>query len=145
MRHNWSVFCRTLLEDTKSKNPSLIEVTERISFRAPLSDERPIHLPLLPRPFFLVSNWRRNEDGDCLKYLARARFLSPQKLELLNLEHEVDLELQGKMRVNGEIGSLPYTTNGTYEFEIAYKDGSDWIPVASIPLEIVHEGPPDPD
>ncbi len=143
MKHIWSVFCRSLLEDKTSNNPSLIEVTERISFKADLSDGHPVDLPF-PSPLFVVSNWRRNKNGDCLKYPSRLRFLSPQGLELLNVEHEVDLENSEKMRVNGKIGSLPYTENGVYEFEISYKDGNDWKTVASIPLEIVHEGLPEP-
>lgn len=143
MRHIWSVFCRTLLEDKTSNNPSLIDVTERISFKADLFEDRPFILPL-SSSLFLISNWRRNEDGDCLKYPARTRFLSPDGTELLNFEYTVDLENSEKMRANGQIGSLSYTENGVYEFEISFKDGNDWKPVASIPLEIVHEGPPDP-
>ena len=143
MKHIWSVFCRSFLEDKRTNNMSLIEVTERISFKSELSEDRPVNLPL-PSPFYLISNWQRNEEGECSKYKTRLRFLSPQGEELLNLEHEVNLEEVEKMRVNGELGSVPYTENGVYEFEISYKDGNDWKTVASIPLEIVHEGLPEP-
>ena len=140
MRHVWTVLCRTLLEDQNSNNPSLIEATERIAFKAEVGDERPLDLPF-PTPLVLVTNWWSDGKEDRRKYLAKVRFISPEEDELLSFEHEVDLERGEKMRVNGQIGSLPYTVNGIYEFEISYLKDEEWTPVTSIPLEIIRQEP----
>ena len=142
MKHIWSIFCRTMIEDKTTNNPSLIEVTERIGFKAELPDERPVALPF-PYPLFVVSNWWRDSEDDKSKYPSRVRFISPDQVELRKIEYEVNLEESGRMRTFGQIAELPFTVNGIYEFEVAYKNNEDWEVVASIPLEIFHEQPDD--
>ena len=140
MKHIWSILCRNLLEDKTSGNASLIEVTERIGFRGELPDERPVVLPF-PFPMHIVSNWWRDSDEDNEKYPCQVRFFSPDREELRANEYEVNLEDFPRMRVFGQIGDLPFTVNGIYEFEVAYKKNENWEVVARIPLEIVHEQP----
>lgn len=127
-----------MLEDKTTNNPSLIEVTERIGFKAELPDERPISLPF-SYPLFVVSNWWRDNDDDKCRYPSRVRFVSPDHVELRIIEYEVNLEDFARMRTFGPIADLPFTVSGIYEFEVAYKNNEDWEVVARIPLEIVHE------
>jgi len=57
------------------------------------------------------------------------------------MEFNVNLEKVTSMRTYGQISELPYTVNGIYEFEVAYRENEEWEVVARIPLEIVHEQP----
>ena len=141
MKHVWSVFCRHMVEDKRTGNPSLIDITERIGFRGDLPGERPINLPF-PFPFFIVSKWSRNADSDLGNYKARVRWLSPDGDELRTIEHELGFGERGaNLHHMVEVQELQYLKNGTYQLEVAYLDNEDWIKVASIPLDIVHEEP----
>jgi len=57
------------------------------------------------------------------------------------MEFNVNLEKVTSMRTYGQISELPYTVNGIYEFEVAYRENEEWEVVARIPLEIVNEQP----
>lgn len=138
MRHIWTVFCRNVLEDKNTSNMGLVDIVERITFSAELLDERPFTLAF-PLPFFIVSNWWKVDVNDESNFFTRIRFISPEGTELLNDEQRLEFENNAKLRISGQVGSLPYTVNGIYEFEIAYKDAEDWKVVARIPLEIIHE------
>jgi len=140
VKHIWSIFCRNLLEDRSSNNPSLIDVTEHIGFRGELPDTRPIVLPF-PFPLFIVSNWWRDSEEDKDTHPCRVRFVSPDGEELRKMEFNVNLEKVTSMRTYGQISELPYTVNGIYEFEVAYRENEEWEVVARIPLEIVNEQP----
>ena len=137
MRHVWTVICQSYLEDKASNNASLIEVLERLSFKTDVPTERRVDIPL-PFQLHIVSLWARDEsdDGDGK---ARVRLLSPEAEELFCVEHYIEFGSRDKIRVNGLMASLPYTVNGSYEFEVCcYMDG-EWTPVAMIPLEILRE------
>lgn len=140
MRHIWTVFCRNVLEDKNTSNLGLVDIVERITFGAELLDERPFTLAF-PLPFFIVSNWWKVDENDESSFITRIRFISPEGTELLNDEQRLEFENTSKLRVSGHVGSLPYTVNGTYEFEVAYKSENSWEVVARIPLEIVREQP----
>ena len=128
------------LEDKNTNNPSLIEVTERITFSGKLAGQRRVDLPF-PAPYSLVSLWQREDKDDSIKELSRVRFISPEEESLLSIEYEIDLDVYEKIRINGRFGSLPFTVNGTYEFEVSYEKSGEWIHAASIPLEIIREEP----
>ena len=140
MKHVWSIVCRNLLEDKITNNPSLIDVTEHIGFTGDLPDERPVTLPF-PVPFLVVSNWWRDDDDDRAKYPCRLRIISPDSTQLKTIEFEVNLEEVASMRTFGHVSEFPYTVNGVYQFEIAYKPTNRWKVVARIPLAITHEEP----
>lgn len=138
MKHIWTVFCRDVLEEKSTDVPSLINVTERIGFRGDLPDERPCTLPF-PFPVHIVSNWWREESDVSNDFVVRVRFLAPDRTELRSLPYDIEFGPGTKFRSIGRIVDLPFTENGVYEFEISYQDGGEWIQVAGIPLEIVHE------
>ena len=142
MRHVWSVLCRSILEDKTSGNSSLIDITERISFKGDPPDERPITLPF-PFPLHIVSNWRRESEESKQKYPCRVRILSPSGEELRTMDFEVNLEEFAGLHTFGRVDDLPFTVSGIYEFELAYRNEKDWEVVARIPLEVVHEEPED--
>ena len=140
MRHIWTVFCRNVLEDKNSGNLSLVDILERTTFSADLPEERPFTVPF-PIPFYIVSSWLKPNENDDSNYYTRIRFISPEGTELVNNEQILEFENSAKLRISGQVGSLPFTVNGIYEFEVAYKKHHNWEVVARIPLEIVHEQP----
>ena len=142
MRHVWSVICRSLLEDKSSGNTSLIDITERIGFKGDPPDERPITLPF-PLPLHVVSSWRRETEVCKRKYPCRLQIVSPSGEVLRTMDFEVNLEDFAGMHTYGRIDELPFTDSGIYEFELAFHDGEDWVAVAQVPLEVVHEEPGD--
>lgn len=140
MKHIWTVICRNVLEDKNTGNLSLVDILDRITFGADLPEERPYTMPM-PRPFYVVSSWLKPEETSTADFCTRIRFLSPDGIELVNHEQKLEVEMSPKLRVSGQVGSLPYTINGFYEFEVAFKSIDNWTVVARIPLEIVHEEP----
>ena len=140
MRHIWSVICRSLLEDKISGKSSLIDITERISFKGDPPDERPITLPF-PVPLHVVSSWRRESEECTNKYPCRLRIVSPSGEVLRTMDFEVNLEDFVGMHTFGRIDDLPFTVSGIYEFELAYCNDEDWVHVAQVPLEVIHEQP----
>ena len=140
MKHIWTIFCRNVLEDKNSGNLSLVDIVERMTFSAELPEERPYIVPI-PIPFYIVSSWLKPDDSDNKSYYTRIRFMSPDEAELVNREQSLEFENSAKLRVSGQVGSLPYTRNGAYEFEVSFRSDGDWQVVAHIPLEIVHEQP----
>lgn len=143
MRHVWSVLCRRCEIDAKSSMPSLIEIPDRLAFRGDLPEDRPLNLPL-PDSFYFVSTWASEGVHEIhQRQEAFVRILAPNGEALSDFLIPIRFN-QASARTTGELNSLPYTENGVYEFEISFKDGNGWKPVASIPLEIIHEGPPEP-
>lgn len=140
MKHIWTVVCHNVLEDKNTGNLSLVGILERITFSADLPAERPYTMPI-QRPLYIVSNWLNQEEVSTTDFFTRIRFLSPDRTELVNEEVKLEFDNSPKLRVSGQVGSLPYTINGIYEFEVAIKLDGDWNVVAQIPLEIVHEQP----
>ena len=72
---------------------------------------------------------------------ARARILSPTGEQLKEIEFSIDLRTNMGNRTTGKINSLMYSGDGIYEFQVCVQENDSWTPVASIPLEIVHEQP----
>lgn len=140
MKHVWSVFCRHMVEDKRTGNPSLIDVTDRIEFRGSLPEERPINLPI-PFPFYIVSKWWRDPHLDLEDYAARVRWLSPDGDELRRFDYQLAFGELERLHTIGELRELHYSKNGTYHLEIEYLDDDDWITVAVIPLDVIHEVP----
>ena len=140
MKHTWSVLCQNYFVDKASNNLSLIEIPDRITFGGNIPDSRPFELRL-PSHLFLVSTWARNGDEDVRLYISLIRVLSPTGDKLGQFETTVDFEEQAKTRTIGKLDKLPFTENGVYHFQVCSKESGLWIPVASIPLEIIHEQP----
>ena len=140
MKHIWTVICRNVLEDKNTGNLSLVDILERITFSADLPEERPYTMPI-QRPLYIVSNWLNQEEASTADFYTRIRFVSPDGAELVNEKVKLRFENSPKLRVSGQVGSLPYTTNGLYEFEIALESNGYWDVVAQIPIEIILEQP----
>lgn len=138
MRHIWSVVCRYALEDRNSNNVSLIETMTQFSFRGDLPERRPVNVPFRLQ---IVSLWRRNMPEKDVMYSQKVRLLSPQGVELTAAEGTIDFQSYDTFRMITSLDTIPFTVNGIYEFELSHKPDNSWVPVACIPLEIIHEQP----
>lgn len=142
MKHLWSVICSKYIISEVSKNLSLIEIADVLTFKTDLPNERPLELPL-PCPLYLVSSWTRESDAEAQVIGALVRVRSPDGSIMQELPFHVDFRHTLGCRTYGTVSSIPYTNNGTYEFEVCIEDGDDWIAVGSIPVQIFHLPPDD--
>lgn len=140
MKHIWTVICRNVLEDKNTGNLSLVDILDRISFSADLPEEGPYTIPI-HQPYYVVTSWLKPDRVSASDFFTRIRFLSPDGAVLVNHEEKLEFEHSSKLRVSGQVGSLPFIVNGMYEFEVAYLDNDEWEVVARIPVEIYHEQP----
>ena len=142
MRHIWTVLCQNCIVDSTSNNPSLIEIPDRVGFKGDLPDERPLELSL-PTPFYLVSKWWKDNSADAVIHNALGRIFSPKGKQLTQFDIPFEFGKSAGHRTIGTVEKLLYSEDGVYEFQICTRESEaeNWIPVASIPLEIVHEQP----
>ena len=138
MRHIWSVLCRHAIEDKDSNNFSLIETISQVSFKGDIPPERPINLPI---SYHIVSLWRRRNDRDGCDYPVRMRIMAPGDVELDSDELTAELSEHGSCTTIFSSGSLHYTENGIYEFEISYRQDEKWIVATQVPLKVTHKQP----
>lgn len=135
MKHLWSVLCSKYIIDETSKNLSLIEIADVLSFKVHLPDERPLDLPL-PSPLYLVSSWIRANDTEAQVVDALVRVRSPDGSILQELPFHVDFQQTLGSRTYGTISSILFRNNGTYEFEVCIRSGDDWTVVGIVPVQI---------
>ncbi len=142
MEHIWSVICQSYIVDRESGNLSLVGIPSRLGFRGDVPDERPFELPLQP-PFFLVTLWRTDTDTIGVTESALVKVRAPNGDVIGTFDVLVEFGDTEGHQTYGKLETVLYQQNGVHRFEVyLYKDG-DWSadPVASIPLEIVHEQP----
>ena len=140
MKHIWSVLCHKYIIDNDSNNLSLIDIPNRIGFQGELPDKRPLELPL-PSALFFVSAWRRGSESDRMKHEARVNIISPDGQHVGHSLIPIDLEQSPGQYILARMDRIVYTVNGVYAFQVCIKENDKWKPVASIPLEIIHQEP----
>ena len=140
MKHVWSVICLNYIVDKETGNLSLIDIPNRLGFRGELPDTRPFELPL-PSPFFLVSTWRRSGDKKESTETVLVKIYGPNDKVIGDFEVSVPFTDSQLHRTYGKTNSILYQEDGLHRFEICIKEDGEWSPVASIPLELVHEQP----
>lgn len=69
--------------------------------------------------------------------------MSPNGEQLAQFDFAFEFSQSTGHRTIGTVEKLLYSEDGVYEFQICTRESEteSWIPVASIPLEIVHEQP----
>lgn len=135
MKHLWSLLCSKYIIDGTSKNLSLIEIADVLTFKVHLPNERPLELPL-PSPLYLVSSWIRESDAEAQIVDALIRVRAPGGSIMQELPFHVDFQQTLGSRTYGTVTSIPFECNGTYEFEVCITDGDDWKEVGTVPVQI---------
>ncbi|MCY4071750.1 MAG: hypothetical protein OXG60_10655 [Chloroflexi bacterium] len=137
MKHVWSVICRHHIVDEESKNVSLIDIVDRLSFEGELPEKRPFELPL-PNVYYFISTWM-SEKGDVQdKYDVMVKIIDPTGVEIGNFRNELVMEPPDGSRTIGAMETFLYTVDGTYWLELHLTKENDTTPVAHIPIEILH-------
>ncbi len=140
MQHVWSMLCRNFIVEEQTRNISLIDIPNRLNFKGELPEKRPFEFPL-PAEFYFLTRWISEQEDSEETYSANVRVIDPTGNEIGIFEFEFTTEPpKGHVSI-GTISSLLYTVDGVYSFEVCLQDNDEWKPVASIPLEILHEQP----
>ena len=140
MKHVWSVLCRNYIVEEQTRNISLIDIPNKLKFSGELPEKRPFAFPM-PSEFYFLTRWISEENDTEEAHSAIVRTIDPTGGEIGFFEFEFTLEPpKGHVSI-GSISSLLYTVDGVYFFEVCLRKNDEWNPVASIPLEIVHEKP----
>lgn len=149
MEHVWTVLCRLSVIDDRRKNVSLIEALEKVSFSVTESELEVHPTGAFPFQAELVSYWIRSDLDAPERARVRILVVSPERKTLNpeGFEYRVDLTEDSRFRSMAHFGTLPYTGDGIYRFEVQYfdEDQEQWLSAASIPLEIVMEIVPSSD
>lgn len=136
MRHVWSVLCRYSVEDRDSRNFSLIDTLNQVSFKGDIPEDRPVTLPISHR---IVSQWRQSKEQCNQEYTVRLRVLTPENVEVVSAEMTVRPASDGNLNTNFHSDTFSYTSDGIYEYEISYSQGDKWIVATQVPLKVTHE------
>ncbi len=140
MQHVWSMLCRNFIVEEHTRNISLIDIPNRLSFQGDLPERRPFEFPL-PSEFYFLSRWI-SEEEDCEEtYSAKVSIIDPTGSEIGSFVFDFSLEPPMGHVSTGRMSTLLYTVNGVYFFEVSLQANDSWKHIASIPLEIVHEQP----
>ena len=134
------MLCRNFIVEEHTRNISLIDIPNRLSFKAELPERRPFEFPL-PSEFYFLSRWISEHEDSEETYSANVRIVDPTGTEIGTFEYEFTLEPPKGHVTTGTISSLLYTVDGVYCFEVCLQNNGTLSPVASIPLEIIHEQP----
>ncbi len=137
MKHVWSVICRHHIVDEESKNVSLIDIIDRLSFEGELPENRPFEVPL-PTVYYFVSTWM-SEKGDVQdKYDVMVKIIDPTGANIGNFTTELEMKPPDGSRTIGAMDTILYTVDGTYWLKLHLSDEQVSSPIAHIPIEIVH-------
>ena len=141
MEHVWSVLCQYLLISEQTRNPSLIEVVERLVFR-PEGNE-PFDYPIqLPVQLNLVSFWWRSRLENPEEGTVRIMIVDPNGTSSSNsnpIEYQIDLSEHTRFRATVVFTSIPFSTTGVYRFNIEIDSNNAWVQIGSVPIEIILE------
>ncbi len=137
MKHVWSVLCRHHIVDETSKNISLIDITDRLTFEGELPDKRPFEVPL-PTVYYFISTWMSEKDDVPYNYDVKVKIIDPTGEEIGNFRMEFAVEPPDGSRTTGVMETFLYTVDGTYWLNLHLMGDKDSAPVAHIPIEIVH-------
>ena len=140
MKHVWSMFCRNFIVEEHTRNISLIDIPNRLKFKGALPEKRPFEFPL-PSEFYFLTRWISEQEDSEETYSANVRIIDPTGSEIGTFEFDFTLEPPQGHVTTGSISSLLYTVDGVYFFEVCLQNNDTSNPVASIPLEIIHEQP----
>ena len=138
MKYVWSVLCRNYIIDEQSKNLSLIDLPNRLSFKGDLPAKRPFEVPL-PSEFYFLSKWMSGKDDNEQRHSVLVKVIDPSSTEIGNFPFEFTLKPESGHVTIGTLTSILYTEDGLYFFEVCLEEDNELKSVASIPLQIVHE------
>jgi hypothetical protein len=132
IRHAWSVLCQTPLTDASSNNVSLINVVEQLTLSGPVPRGA-----VIPFNLHLVSLWVRDPSDPPARGRGRLRTETPAGAGG-QIEFDLDLTDQSRLRTFGEIATLTARGTGLYWFivELQRSPDSAWTEVARLPLQV---------
>lgn len=147
--HVWSVLCSSSVIDQSSNNLTLFNTLERVTITIPKSEAEKIKKQistqgakgfLFPIPFELVNLFHKTEAQKAAAFDVRIRLLAPSGEEIqLVTERKIAIEKDKRnFRLRSQFTNFPVSSEGEYTFLVEMRDvdSSNYVEVASVPLEI---------
>jgi len=139
IEHVWTVVCSRAVVDQRSNNISLQNVVEQISLNGTPTPGTGLRFPL-----DVMSLWARADLDRPAQGRGRLRFLSPTGALITETEFEIDVSgTHRRYRATIHLEGFPLDGSGKYTFHTDFWEGTEWLEVASVPLEIVFEASPE--
>ena len=135
MKHLWSIVCEKVIVEANTGNLSIIGIADSVNFVGEFPEERPFLLPLRT-PLQLISCWLRDCLAEAQTVDALMRIKTPDGATQREVQFEVDFADKLGTYSIGEVGEIPFTSDGVYHFEICVTEGDDWRKVGTVALEI---------
>ena len=132
MRHVWSVLCQDAVIDRDSNAVSIFKCMEGVAAKF-AGSELPTAMPFECK---LVTLWSRSDVSVPEKVPSRIRYVAPDGTSLQEIPHEVDLTEHARSRNFLFLQTLPYRSDGVYEFVIETRDDDEWQVVAKVPFQV---------
>ena len=143
MEHIWTVLCQLSIRNQGTRNTSLIETLDRITFDIPNIENivfpSELNDPVPGFPLEVVTLWWRSDLSEPEHFRAQLTLTGPDGMSLDKIEpfeYEVSLINYPKLVSNTRL-VLPFKGSGVYRFNIAKEENQTWTQVASIPVEVV--------
>ena len=133
MRHVWTVICSRAVVDRESNNVTLQNVLESIKISATPKEDG-----VLPLSMSVVSFWVRSEQHEERTGTFNLSFVSPSGKTLGEVDGDIDLSANERLRTIIQLQSLALPESGIYHFILRSKSkgAKRARRVAYIPLDV---------
>jgi hypothetical protein len=132
--HVWTVVCKRAIQDSATRNYTLVEAIEQVGLVPPPEATFPITVPF---EHDILTLWARSNPAEPETCRVRTRLLAPDGAELGKVEQTIDLSQHLRVRSRGTSAALTIAGEGWHEYEVSVEsDDDDWSTVARVPLVI---------
>jgi len=133
MRHIWTVICSRVVVDKASNNVTLQNVIEALKISGTPKDEG-----VLPISMSVVTLWARSEHNEEPVGTYNLSFVSPSGKRLGEIDADIDLSANERLRTIIHFQTLPLPESGIYHFILRAKpkDAKRARKVVDIPLDV---------
>jgi hypothetical protein len=140
VRHVWSVLCSSASIDAETGSVSLFNLLDQITVFTQKADEI-----TLPMRFEIFSMWTFEEDDPNKLGKARVMFCNPSQICFKQVELGIELGSASFHRTRIRFEGLKINGPGNYQFSVEFcpENDDDFIQVASLPLFINYQSPPE--
>jgi len=142
-QHVWTVLCNKAIVDERTKQVSLLEITEQINFSGEIPPQELIDKGVnIPVPLNLVSFLTRTDKDAPETVSMRIRLVGPNNRDFKATVVPINLESTRNARQIISVETLPFSGFGEYYFLVELnenKSKEDWEEAVRVPFTIVNQ------
>lgn len=137
MKHLWSIICKKAIIDNETKNISIIDVLEEITFFNSSGLPKEKEKIALSCDFEIISYWLRDSLNEKIVDFT-VDIIDPNNRKIGGTENKMNFPEGEKTRMRTIIKSkaLPFTVEGRYWFKIKLNSKKGSNVMAEIPVEV---------